>query len=754
MQTRVPVQWQRTDFYFIVGVIGTILLYFHEILTLQTGFYSGDHRQQHYPWAFFYAEQLKQGLLPWWTSLFGCGFPLLAEGQVGALYPLNFLFYKFFPFDFAYTYNILFHYVLGAGFFYLLVRSRGISGFAAFLGCLIYLFGTAQGGYYYNIISLKTLIWFPLALYFIFRIFEEQKYKFLFWLALIFTFQLCAGYLQYAVYAIAFCGLTCLWLAILRIREGKFKDAMTGLATAFAAAVLGVLCAMPQLGATWELSLFSNRFDFPVEFAFVGSVTPLAMATFFFPHWDGFLRAEIYFGAIGLLFFMHAFRRPGLKGVSYFVFGFFMAIGLALGGFNPLYRWAVEWSGFSSFRIPAKFIFFAGFYGAILCAYGAQAWFSKQEEVSHRKTWWLWSLTALIAGVGVVFSHYFMQIFRKPLSSYFSDYIHKNYADSVIRPHSMEVYQQKLIDVYEGVVSATYPLERENLIFLFFILCSWGFVVVCRNRKLPQQMVMFGLAAVLFANLWAFGNTSVRGGLKTKEFLEPPSKIISYLKEQNSSSRVHRVYRDIYGADKLPIMTHNNILFGQRLVGAYSPLITKAFYEGMSDLGDVNDSNALKVSSREQFLAASDKIDFLNIEWILSDHAFSFDRYQKVAEENDIFLYRNPHVKSRAQLIRQPGVRVDITDKQNSIFLEFECEYADQLILSDVFYPGWKAMLNGQPVSIERHADLFRSVNIPEKGKWRLEMRYEPMWQKWLPPSMILAVFLLLAPFLFRRRNE
>ncbi len=736
-----------------MGLAVLILLFHWKLLDLQIGFYSGDHRQQHYPWAFFYAKQLNQGVLPWWTSLFGCGFPLLAEGQVGALYLPNFLFYKFFPFDFAYTYNILFHYVLGAGFFYLLVRSRGISKFAAFLGCLIYLFGTAQGGYYYNIISLKTLIWFPLSLYFIFRIFESQKYRLLFWLALVFAFQFCAGYLQYAVYSVAFCGFTCLWFAILKIQVGKVKDAMSGLAVAFAAVVLGVLCAMPQLGATWELSRFSNRFDFPIEFAFVGSFNPLAAATLFFPHWDGFLRAELYFGALGLLFLMHAFRRFKLEGRSYFIFGFVMALSLALGGFNPFYRWGVEWTGFSSFRVPTKFLYFAGFYGAVICAYGAHAWML-QDQRKNQKTWRLWSFFSFVGILGLAACHYFFQILKVPVLTYAEKYIQTHYAGSPIRPHTMEVYHQKLSGLYDAILLATFPLEIKNLIFVFFILISWSAVTFLVLRRINGKLFFCVVFSILFVNLWTFGDTSIRGSYEKKEFLLPSSEVTGFLKNQPSDGRLHRAFRTITDAVNFPILPHNNILIGRPLVGMYSPLVMKSFYDRLSAMGDVDDSNSLRVSSREKFLESSELLDFLNVEWILSDHLFSFDRYQKVAESESTYLYRNLNVKPRVTVQNGAGEVISFNDKQDSLSVHLKTISSAELVVSDVFYPGWIATLNGATLDIRKYRGLFKSVQIPSEGEWFVEMKYQPVWRKWVAPCICLAVILLFFPVLLRRRYD
>src|SRR3989338_8359357 len=76
------------------------------------------HREQQYPWAQFLQSEIHQFRLPWWTTRIHCGFPLLAEGQIGAFYPLNLLFLFFLPLKWAYNYEILFQYVLGALFFF------------------------------------------------------------------------------------------------------------------------------------------------------------------------------------------------------------------------------------------------------------------------------------------------------------------------------------------------------------------------------------------------------------------------------------------------------------------------------------------------------------------------------------------------------------------------------------------------------------------------------------------------------------
>src|SRR5262249_23270974 len=52
------------------------------------------------------------------------------------------------------------------------------------------------------------------------------------------------------------------------------------------------------------------------------------------------------------------------------------------------------------------------------------------------------------------------------------------------------------------------------------------------------------------------------------------------------------------------------------------------------------------------------------------------------------------------------------------------------LILGEVFYPGWKAFVDGSPVKLYRAYGLVRAVSIP-KGSHRVSLRYEPVSVRW-----------------------
>ena len=65
------------------------------------------------------------------------------------------------------------------------------------------------------------------------------------------------------------------------------------------------------------------------------------------------------------------------------------------------------------------------------------------------------------------------------------------------------------------------------------------------------------------------------------------------------------------------------------------------------------------------------------------------------------------------------------------------------LVLTDNYYPGWKAYLNGEPMDLFAADYVFRAVLVPP-GEHRVSFRYEPEPLKkglWISFCFLLAGF-------------
>jgi uncharacterized membrane protein YfhO len=81
---------------------------------------------------------------------------------------------------------------------------------------------------------------------------------------------------------------------------------------------------------------------------------------------------------------------------------------------------------------------------------------------------------------------------------------------------------------------------------------------------------------------------------------------------------------------------------------------------------------------------------------------------------------------------------------QNAAFTEFtptrvsvsvRADAPSFLMLTDAYYPGWTAAVNGTPTEVRRADVMFRAVPIPE-GESEVVFEYRPVW---LPSTFIIG---------------
>lgn len=152
----------------------SILFHWKLVLTNQyTWLESGDIGSLILPWFQFQAGEWHAGRFPLWDPYSWAGQPLFGQAQPGAAYPLNWLLF-WMPLDHGWMrqdvlhwWYVLVHYCAGLSA-YALIRDLGRSRAAAVLGGVIY----SLGGYVASIDSpqmLQGAVWAPLAVLFVLR---------------------------------------------------------------------------------------------------------------------------------------------------------------------------------------------------------------------------------------------------------------------------------------------------------------------------------------------------------------------------------------------------------------------------------------------------------------------------------------------------------------------------------------------------------------------------------------------------------
>ena len=394
---------------FIAFFAFVIVFYFWELICMKSAFLGGDYASQFYPWSQIYATSIKQFIFPFWTRFFHSGFPMIAEGQVGGFYPLNLLFFFALPFKIAYNYLVVCHFLLAGIFTYMYSRKLGACQWGGSIAALIFCFGSAYAGCFYNTVTVKTLIWVPFVLWLFENYFDTKRVRYILSAGVILGMQLVAGFAQVACYSAAFYLVYLIYGLYLR-KDIKIKD-LFSLAVAYL--IAGVIF-LPQFLLSWELVSVSVRAKASLGFALWGSFPPLNFMSVVFPYWISH-GTRFYIGIFSLIFLIvYLMRLKDDRKIRPLFVVFLLSIFLALGKYNPLFVLALKVTKFYSFRNPSKILFFAMFAASVMAGCGFTSFFEKKDlRVKSLKNSSIF--LGVMAGIFLVGSLGWSSIFNTPL---------------------------------------------------------------------------------------------------------------------------------------------------------------------------------------------------------------------------------------------------------------------------------------------------------------------------------------------------
>ena len=223
-----------------------------------------DSMAQYYPWRTFAARMGRRGLIPLWNPHQFCGTPFIANGQSAFFYPPNWLFLVL---DTRYAFGLLaaLHYLMAAGFMFLLGRELGLSNGAAAAGAVAFSFGGFMVGWTYLPTLMNSAAWLPAACWAIERSFRRPTLTGPIGLAAALSMTLLAGHLQIAAYvwvvAAVHLGARSLWALgqRLAVRWGSVGVWWRAIVACGAAVMVAIGLAALQVLPTIELARMSSR---------------------------------------------------------------------------------------------------------------------------------------------------------------------------------------------------------------------------------------------------------------------------------------------------------------------------------------------------------------------------------------------------------------------------------------------------------------------------------------------------------------
>lgn len=668
-----------------------------------------------------WAHYIARGEFPAWMPEFSAGYPAPASWMYGLWYPGHLIF-GVLPADAAWTWAALLHMVLGAVGVHRLVESETDDELAACTAGVIFglseiLIGRTLYGHL-NIVA--PVAWAPWVFLHLRGIAQGRRNATM-WCVVCTTLGLLSGHVQVWFYVVPAALVYALVLG--RSVESRVRY----LGRLALAAVFVVCLTAPQWLSTLELTLLSDRtaassadvadFSAPLYVLF-GKLFPGALGYLPDTAWVP-APAEHEFGATGGLFLL-ALALPALlrrrREDAYWAAIAVAGLLLAPGVHNPLSSFLNELPPMRFGRTPARALLLTTLALAVLAGRGLAEWRRVRRESPDTVTRLTLitaavTLTAGLLGAGTLF----MLLRERGIGEH---------AGIVARAMVTSV-------VLAGAVLALPVLAaRERRAFLAapaLVVASVCLGGAPPARSIPSDFYTMDWASLLPAPLLKHRLHLLSGRLPNVErqglrTLREICYVDAHWYHAFASAPNPRravwldVGAEIAGIPRERVMT--GVLTPDDLLG--KP------YDGIG-AGVVFDAARVERDDA-RVLAAVD------------------------AGELSLYLAEPAEGAGAAQSRPVPGARVEVSPSPspNRFGVDVETPVAGWLFVSEKYFPGWTATVNGAPAAIHRANVTFRAVRVPA-GRSHVEFRYAP-WTVRL--GMLLAFSGLLAGafVLWRRR--
>lgn len=716
------------------------------------------------------AARLWAGDLPLWNPHLYGGAPFLADTQSGLFYPPNLLLSLLaptFPYE-ALQWMAALH-VFWAGLaMYLCLRyldpARPLRPVAALTGALAYMFSDMFVVHLGNLNLIAVAAWLPLVVLLFWRALRGRSLALAAAAGLVLGVATLEGHLQITLTI----GIGLAAMAVIELlpggmrRTGGWQAAWPLLALALTAAVAVGLAALVLLPAV-EYAGLSPRAGLSYREAARYSLVPAMLGEMLVPGLFSSREPSLYWGVwdrvaagyVGvftlLLAGLGVLLRParavgGPSRVRLFLVLGVVGLLLALGGQSIVHGWAYSLlPGFGQIRAPARFVLLLDFALAALAALGLQRLLAPLERPSRRLldgAWrgllWLGGGAALVGGAWAY----------------------------------LVVYQAQDRDptLFWRVSAAA----NSVILALLLLGASLAWLSARRSGRMGRGTLGWLAAGLVFFDLASLGAYADLGHEPPTEGYQHPA-IVQFLQAEPGLFRID-----------------------SRTDVAASWQPDTALLAGLYDVGGVD--NPLVVADVERYWQGTGGrstrlYDFLGVRYLLGSPEITLDWNKfEIALEGDpeVNVYRNTTALPRAFLVQRAtvagsqeeawaGIHQAGFDPATSVVLEggrpmdgdaaggevhverYEPDRIElavdspaegYMVLSDPFYPGWRAELDGNPAEILRANYAFRAVAVPA-GSHTVTMTFRPAsWVAGLVISLLTLAALAAAGFVWLRRRR
>ena len=703
----------------------------------------GDPLEQTEPWRFILARSLENKEFPLWNSLNSGGIPHMANMQSSVLYPLNY-FYYFFNMKFAtFLFYFLKLFIIGI-FTYSYLRELSFYRYTSIIGSIVFMFcGFNMVWLYWA--HTNVIFFLPASLLIIERAFKAKQtasiIKYFIVYSLLFAFAFFGGHPETLTHILVFTSFYFLHLLFSSNKELINRVKIT--AIFIGANIAGTLLSMIQLLPFLEYLSLSEKL-------MLRSSIEKAEGAVFYPGFILNIIPDFYgnqtFGKL-LPYYADPISNYNESGGGYI--GLFMIVFAFLG---------IKYF-FKDKKITFLWVMVMFLCGVIYGIYPFSNIFNSLpifKLAANQRMLFLVAFIFLVIGCKTFNDYLFWdkEIKSKDISILFIIMILMIiYLGSSIWklfPLHIQEWEDNIVNIIRTQIITI-------LVWLLAFICVRWLILNGKEHRY-KTLILFIIPLFIFLETGIHGIFYVPT-VKNKNFY-PENHLTNKIKSENSGH-----YRST-------------------AIGVFSPPNVNVAYN-ISDIRNYDAINILKYkefinymfdSKREDFLEINDVnstlLNLMGVKYIITDSQEMQENYKLVMEnsEKNIFLFANSTVFKRAYIAKKYTVikndliilesiknkKLDLSEevileeyppvnfsnplnkedhaaqttittyKSNLVRIKTNSEKEGFLVLSDNYFPGWKAFIDGERTKIYRANYTFRAVHIPG-GSHEVTFKYDPL---------------------------
>lgn len=450
---------------------------------------------------------------------------------------------------------------------------------------------------------------------------------------------------------------------------------------------------------------------------------------------------------------------------------------LALGNVGLLYHVLQFFPGAERLRFPSRFLMLWSFAAALLAGDGLRSIQEFRTSSPARKL--TIRIAVFVCAISLVMApiiNTFVARYRGPIEEFGRQWIQTTYMQKPGHRLTPERYQQKLVQTIRGLLHSTdlrtnviiKPLGFLALGILFIMLLQWR--IDNQRRRVMITIVLFGLVVIDLFTFSSDYNTTTTPAVvtesETARVLLSDTELFRFLSIDRRSQRERELLKPAF-----------NVLFGIPSLFTPGPFMTR----GLHDWFTVTGTGLMPFDSRVRKRMISENlplIGLMNVKYILTEGIIEDERLYLVHDGN-VRIYCNRMIAPRVHLVEHaldvpagrrgnipaflaeccphprkvialerteshevervraralnseildesaPGIILSMRYAEHHIDIDVDIARSCWLRLTDAWYPGWQARIDGQLSTILVADGLFRALELTP-GNHSITFDYRP----------------------------